>query len=199
MTVTNASLKKLIAFAYQVHDYQISGPDWLSSQRFDIQAEAPEWAKKEERPVILQNLLIDRFKLAVHHSTKSLPAYALAIAKGGPKLQAVDAHGTSGISSGRGNMTLQKASMQEIVDSLSRRLDRPVIDQTGLTGAFNGELHWTPDDDQADGNATAAAAADTGPSIFTALQEQFGLKLIPQKASVDFLIVDRVEKLPTAN
>lgn len=199
MMATNVSLRKLIAFAYQLHDFQISGPDWLGSQRFDIQAEGPEWAKREQRPTIMQNLLVERFKLAVHRTTKELPAYSLIIAKNGPKLQQVAANGSSGVSSSRGRLTLQKASMKEIVDSISRQVDRPVIDNTGLSGAFNGELQWTPDDDTANAETGSSASSDAGPSIFTALQEQFGLKLVPQRGPVEVLVIDRVEKLPTEN
>ena len=200
MTAINVSLRALIAFAYQVHDFQISGPDWLRSQRFDIQAEGAEWANRAERPTIMQNLLVERFKLALHRETKELPIYALVIAKNGLKLQSVDPHGESGVSSGRGYMTLKKASLKEIVDSLSRRVDRPVVDNTGLTGGFNGELHWTPDDEQSSpGGPGDSALPDTGPSLFTAIQEQFGLKLIPQKGPVEFLVVDHVEKVPTEN
>lgn len=200
MMATNISLRNLIVFAYQVHDFQISGPDWLRSQRFDIQAEGGAWANKTDRPVILQNLLVERFKLALHRETKELPIFVLVVAKEGPKLQSVTPTGSSGISSGRGNMRLEKASMKEIVDSLSMKVDRPVVDKTGLTGAFNGELHWAPDDVQSSpAGVSDSAGSDTGPSLFTALQEQFGLKLIPQKSPVDILVIDHVEKIPTEN
>lgn len=200
MTATNVSLRSLIGFAYQVHDFQISGPDWLRSQRFDIQAEGAEWANKAERPVMLQNLLLERFKLALHRETKELPIFALVVGKDGPKLQPVTANGRSGVSSSRGNMTLEKASMKEIVDSLSLKVDRPVVDKTGLSGAFNGELHWTPDDVQpAPAGGGDSAVSDTGPSLFTAIQEQFGLKLIPQKGPVEILVIDHAEKVPTEN
>lgn len=200
MTATNVSLRQLIVFAYQVHDFQIAGPDWLGSERFDIQAEGAEWANRPERPIILQNLLVERFKLALRHETKELPIFALVVAKNGLKLQSVDPNGTSGITSSRGSMTLEKASMKEIVDSLSQRVDRPVIDETGLTGAFNGALHWTPDDAQPSPGGTGdSAASDTGPSLFTAVQEQFGLKLIPQRGPVEVLVIDHVEKVPAEN
>jgi uncharacterized protein (TIGR03435 family) len=200
MTATNVSLRQLIVFAYQVHDFQISGPDWLRSQHFDIQAEGEHWANREERPAILQNLLVERFKLTSHRETKELPVFALVVAKDGPRLQSVKPNGNSGVSSGRGNMTLEKASMKEIVDSLSLKVDRPVIDKTGLTGAFNGELHWTPDDVQpSPPGAGDSALPDSGPSIFTALQEQFGLKLIARRGPVEVVVIDHVEKLPTEN
>lgn len=86
------------------------------------------------------------------------------------------------------------------MDSLSRRVDRPVVHKTGLTGAFNGELQWTPDEDVSAANPTAPGpGVDAGPSIFTALQEQFGLKLVPQKGPVEMLLVDHAERVPTAN
>jgi uncharacterized protein (TIGR03435 family) len=198
MTATNVSLRRLIAFAYQVHDFQVAGPDWLRSDRFDIQAEAPEWAEKDKRPIIMRNLLVERFNLVVHVASKQLPTYALTLAKQGPKLQSVDQGGASGVTSTRGSLILQRASMQEIVDSLSRIVDRPVIDKTGLAGGFNGGLHWTPVDQDAD-SAAAGSAPDNGPSLFTAIQEQFGLKLVPQKALIRMLVIDRVEKIPTEN
>ena len=201
MTATNVSLQKLIAFAYQVHDFQISGPDWLRSQHFDIQAEGAEWVNKTQRPLIIQNFLIERFKLALHREAKELPIFALVTAKDGPKLQSVDPHGVSGISSGRGNMTLERASMKELVDSLSQRVNRPIIDKTGLTGAFNGELHWTPDEQQSSSAMIAGDSAieNVGPSLFTAIQDQLGLKLIPQRGQVELLVIDHVEKVPTEN
>jgi uncharacterized protein (TIGR03435 family) len=199
MMATNVSLQKLITFAYEVHDFQISGPGWLRSQRFDIQAEAAEWAEKGKRPIIMQNLLTERFNLAVHRTTKNLTVYALIDTSQGPNLSPVDAGGTSGVTSNRGHLTLKKASMKELVDSLSRIVDRPVIDKTGLTGAFNGELRWMPDNEQADSTQSSVTASDDGPSLFTAIKEQFGLKLIPQRASVEMLVIDRVEKLPTEN
>lgn len=114
MTAANVTLRQLIAFAYGVHDFQISGPDWLRAEHYDIRAEGEAWASRDQRPLVLQNLLTDRFKLLIHRETKELPVYALVIAKDGVKLQRVNATGESCVSSSRGHMTLQKASMKDM-------------------------------------------------------------------------------------
>ncbi len=151
---------------------------------------------------MIRNVLADRFKFVFHREQRNLPIYALVAAKSGPKLLAVKDDGHSGSDSRRGHMTVH-GPMSTFAEALSRQIDRPIVDKTGLTGCFKGELDWTPDDNQApasspSGSATAASE-NTGPSIFTAVQEQLGLKLIPQKGAVEILVVDHAERIPTEN
>jgi uncharacterized protein (TIGR03435 family) len=205
MFATNITLKSVVERAYEIHDYQISGPEWLNSERYDIEAEAPASIPKdqikEQLPLMLQNLLSERFKLTFHREEKVLPVYALLVAKNGLKLQAIKDEGHTSINSNRGHMSIESGTLAQIAEAFSRQVDRPVLDQTSVQGSFKCELQWTPDDNQFPSPAQTdkAAAVDSGPSIFTAVQEQLGLKLVPQKAPVEILVIDHVERIPTEN
>jgi uncharacterized protein (TIGR03435 family) len=191
----NVSLKDVIEQAYRVQDYQISGPDWLSSERFDIAAKIPDGAPKDRIPEMFQALLADRFKLQLHRDTKELPMYDLVVAKNGPKLQ--KAESATGVTSdgvnGRIHVSAQ-VSMASFADYLSVRLGRPVRDKTELDGAYSITLDWALD--AVDRNQGVPA---DGPSIFTAVQEQLGLKLEGRKGPVEILVIDHAEKVPTGN
>jgi uncharacterized protein (TIGR03435 family) len=152
-------------------------------------------AKTRQR---LQTLLADRFQLRLRRETKELPVYALVAGKNGPKLREADEQGA--MSLGRGRITARKASMERLAENLGNQLGRTVVDRTGLEGNFAFELEWTPDPGQPLDllDPSPAPADPSGPSIFTALQEQLGLKLEPQKDPVEILIIDHVEK-PSEN
>lgn len=196
----NISLKQLIERAYDVRDFSLTGPDWLDTARFDISAKPPEAVSNEEMRVLMQNLLIERFKLAVHREEKTMGAFALLPAKGGLKIKAVEP-GPSGsnstVNNGRGTLNGQKMTMARLADWLGQRVDRPVVDKTETPGMFDIKLEWVADNP----SATPSTEAETpsGPSIYTALQEQLGLKLTSAKLPVQILVVDRVEKVPTEN
>ena len=201
LKVENGTLKGLIETAYNVRDFQISGgPGWLNSERYDLLARSasgePAVLRAEEMRatrVKLQSLLAERFQLKVHRETRELQEYALTLDRKGSKL-IVEAPLTSstdsrtGIQSTCGHMTGTRASMANLTVYLSRQLNRPVVDRTGLTAQYNFELEWTPDLNP------CAESADTAPSIFTALQDQLGLKLDSIKGPVETLVVDRAEK-----
>lgn len=189
--MTNVSLKNCIEMAYDVRDFSLSAPDWVGSVHFDITAKPPAASKEREFGKMMQSLLAERFKLEAHREPKVLSAYALVVGKTGPKLQeAVGFHGSS-MNSNNSKLTA-KASMERLADFLARRLDRPVVDLTELKGIYDFKLEWTPEDSK-------ATSADAGPSLFTALQEQLGLRLQPKKLPVDVLVVDHVERVPTEN
>jgi uncharacterized protein (TIGR03435 family) len=183
-----------------------------------------EEQRKVERQHMLQALLADRFRLTVHRETKDLPVYALVVAKNGPKLRKAKsgdtyAEGFKGIDGlpagphqmilrGRGEFKAQAQPVSALARALSLALGRPVVDKTGLTGSYDITLEWTPDEihsatmkDSAGGqqptDSTPASEA-SGPSIFTAIQEQLGLKLESQKGSTEVLVIDHVEK-PSEN
>ncbi len=137
---------------------------------------------------MLQAILIDRFKLKIHHETREQPIYTLEIAKGGPKLTPVDKPG--GMGWGRGQLQMHGASTDRLAFVLSDILGRVVVDKTGLTGKYDALLTWTPDEMQ--------ATADAGPTLLTAIQEQLGLKLQSAKGPVDTIVADQVEK-PSEN
>lgn len=192
LQVTNGTLKGLIEMAYDVRDFQISGgPGWVNSEGYDIVAKSasgnPDGAIPETRRK-LQGLLMERFQLSVHRETKELPIYALAVGKNGSKLAEAGAAGgtNSGIRTDCGQMTGMKATMTNLAYTLSRQLSHPVLDRTSLTGKYDFQLVWTPD--------TACPAPTEGPSIFTALQEQLGLKLETTKGPVEIIVIDRAEK-----
>lgn len=192
LQMENVTLQDCVREAYGVTDYQISGEKWLAPDRYDIVAKMPAGAAESQRPAMLQTLLAERFKLAVHHGTKEMPVYLLTVAKSGPKIQAVESHDDN-IGSHAGYMNAEAITMTRLATFLSSaraQLERPVIDHTGLTGNFTFRLEWSPNDKR---------AADTlGPSLVIALQEQLGLKLETGKAPVEILVVDRAEK-PSEN
>jgi uncharacterized protein (TIGR03435 family) len=192
VVMRNVSLKQVVEMAYDVKDYALSAPDWLDTERFDISAKPPSGTPQNQFEPMLQTLLADRFKLAVHRESKVMSAYALVAGKNGPKLHAVEAGGGSHRNSDGGKLTAQKVSMPQLADFLARHLDRPVIDKTELAGVFDFELRWAQDDSHSTDSAS-------GPSIFTAVQEQLGLKLQSQKLPVEILVVDHAERVPTEN
>jgi hypothetical protein len=186
---TNVTLKTLIALAYGLQPFQIlDGPEWISSDRFDIQAKAADPKTPPDRQrLMLQSLFADRFKLAVHREIKRSNIYVLVVAKGGPKITP--------------SADQNAAPISRLANLLSQRLDRTVIDKTNLSGRFDLRLQWTPDvgENPLDpaGNPLPISSQDA-PAISVAIQEQLGLKLNPGKELVEFLIVDHVEK-PSEN
>jgi uncharacterized protein (TIGR03435 family) len=209
-TARNATLRGVIQEAYDLKDDGLlGGPDWVGSERYDINAKPESPVSDERARSMLQTLLVDRFQLKVHHETRLLPVYALTVGKDGPKLkEGADSNGVmrpSGPPSGPppragycggsmvsfGRMTSRKVSIQKFAGTLSEIMGRPVLDMTGLTGVFDVDLRWTPDETQFGGKAKTD---DSGaPSIFTALQE-LGLKLDARKGSVDVVVIDHGER-----
>jgi uncharacterized protein (TIGR03435 family) len=203
----NFSLGMLIMVAYQVDRNQISGGNSLrfGGDRYDIEASADDRdprfkaadaagpaAKQALRDAMLQSLLEDRFKLAIHRETKETSGYALVVAKGGPKLKepTVARSGDGSISAGRGRLTGQKAPLSMLAGQLTRMVGGTVADETGLEGGFDFNLEWTPEETPAD--------LASAPSIFTAIQEQLGLRLEARKERTEIIVIDHVEK-PDAN
>lgn len=204
-TCINIKLSALITQAYGVQNTQIAGaPDWTSSTAYDIEAkvDSADVARlkdltPDQRSQMLRPLLADRFKLTLHWATKDLPVYVLAIAKNGPHLRENTAHQVEGGMMGRGQIRGTDAPISSLVRSLSHQAElgrRPILDHTGLTGNYDWDLNWTPNDT----SGTATIPDSSGPSIFTALQEQLGLKLQPQTAPAPVIVIDHVEK-PSQN
>jgi len=203
VTIVNASLKQIILMAYDVERFQVSGgPNWIDSDRFDIVATASSDTDLNETRQRLQTLLRDRFQLTVHTETKEGSVYALAPAKGGAKLRA-SVEGFEGISARPGTWVAERAEIGALVHMLSGYLARPVNDETGLKATYAFKLEWTPDMGGVNPEKAEAAGAapvdPTGPSIFSALQEQLGLKLESRKGPIENIIIDRAERpLPNA-
>jgi len=265
--IESFSLTDLIRIAYEVKDYQISGPDWLgstmSAQRFNVHATIPEGATKEQVPQMLQALLAERFKLVIHRETKDHSVYALVVAKGGPKMkeaepdpaaptepesppepkkgETVMGQGSGQVrisgsmENGKGvtvkggpmgqmrmtmangimHMEAARMNMAALVETVTRFLDRPVVDMTELKGNYQVTLDLSMDDlknaakaagvgammgPAGEGSkAPADSASDpAGSSIFMSMQ-RMGLKLEARKAPLPIIVIDHLEKSPTEN
>jgi uncharacterized protein (TIGR03435 family) len=196
LTASNVTLKRCIMGAYGIGPNQIlGGPDWLTSDRFEIIAKADQPVGDRILMPMLQNLLAERFKLALHREAKPIRAYILEVRKGGPKLDRGDGKGSK-TSNGRGHIVATNATMDRFAEILSRQMDLPVVNHSGLAGVFNLRLQWNPE--SARPARPADGAAIEGPSIFTAIQEQLGLRLQAGKVPVEVLVIDHVEK-PSEN
>ena len=190
LRMTNVTLKRCIMGAYGIGPNQISGgPEWLDSDHYEIVAKAEQPVGDDILMAMLQTLLAERFKLVIHHETKAAPALALEVAKNGPKLEKGEG-GESTTHSGRGRIDAKEITMDRFAEVLSRQMDLPVVNRTGLDGAFNLKLEWTLE--------TSKSAAMEGPSIFTSIQQQLGLRLRSQKTPIEILVIDHAEK-PSEN
>ncbi|MFZ0743645.1 MAG: TIGR03435 family protein [Terracidiphilus sp.] len=208
-TTINTTLADLVSFAYQVHAKQVvGGPAWMDSQKFDITAkpDTPGSPNRKQLQGMIQKLLADRFQLKFHKDKKELSAYVLSVAKTGPKMtkDTGDPNGLPGLFFRQlGVLTVRNATMGDFAQLMqSAVLDRPVVDQTGLDGKYDFLLKWTPDESQFGGMGIKVPppsdAADAPPPLFTAIQEQIGLKLEAAKTPVEVLVLDHVEQ-PSAN
>ena len=192
------TLNRCIRQAYNIGPHQlIGGPDWILTDRWEIVARADRPVDDDDTLMLmLRSLLADRFQLVVHRETRNLPAYVLEVNRSGPKMQkAAAGDSDTEMQGGRGRVMLaaRKVPMDELADILGRRMDRPVVNRTGLSGGFNFSLHWAADS----GRSPSDGAVDDV-SIFTALGEQLGLRLRTAKAPVEVLVIDHVER-PSEN
>jgi uncharacterized protein (TIGR03435 family) len=193
-------------YAYNVHPGQVmGGPEWLRTEKFDIVAD-PETEKRpssDQMKAMVQQLLVERFHVVMHHEQNVLSVYALVKTAGTPKLTKSTAD-PSGIPvvgySPNGELEVGNATMANFATFLQRFvLDRPAVDQTGIAGRFDLVLRWTPDNFRAAGKpGDLQDDASAPPSLFTAIKEQLGLKLQPTKAATDVFLIDRVEQ-PSEN
>lgn len=197
--VRNESLVSLIMFAYAVHPKQIvDGPDWVRTDRYDIEGkpDSPGESSLKQQQEMLQKLMADRFGLQIKREKRELSVFAIEVAKGGPKLKSAADPDAEPDQEGEGHGTEQtqiytSATMKDFALGMNFFMDRPVVDQTGLTGKYDFRVRYTYDEVRAiDPNAP--------PGMFTAIQEQLGLKLQPVKAPVDVMVIDHVER-PSEN
>jgi uncharacterized protein (TIGR03435 family) len=205
-TAINMPIGALVLIAYNITVRQVSGADAFLSDKYDIVAKAEHPVTSDRMLRMLQALLVDRFKLIVHWETREVPVFALTVAKGGSKLRESNpaevqpavprtpAH-AGGTELRSGHLVFKAESMPDFAWALSRMAgigDRIIVDNTGLKGNYDFELLFERD------TPSQGAAPNLGPSIFSALQEQLGLKLESKKAPVDFLVIDHIEK-PSEN
>ena len=195
LTLGNASLSDCLRFAYSLpSDSQLAGPDWITSKavRFDVIAKAAPETPRDDELRMLQALLNERFKLAFHREPREMSYFALVAGKNGPKLEPEKENATPFNGNGLSYIAQPHLSMLMLGTLISRfELHAPVIDMTGLAGRFDVKLEWSP--------ANARPDAPAGPSIFTAVQEQLGLKLEARKGPVEVLVIDHAEKVPVEN
>jgi len=220
LTVTNNPLRNIIRNAWGLQAFQIvGGPDWINNDRWDIVAKAEGNPQGPQMLAMVQNLLADRFKLVVHRETRDMPIYALVLAKPdrtlGPKLHASsidcqkemtaaiargggapprDGKVLCGIRTVNGHLEMNAVPMTNFARNISPIAGRSVVDKTGLTGGFDGELTWTPDASLGTPQDDGPPPANDGPSLFTAIQEQLGLKLDARRGPVEVLVIDSVER-----
>ena len=203
VTMRNVSFRSCIQWAYHVMDYQITGPDWLATERYDIAAKSADTVPEDQLRQMLQGLLADRFKLALHHQVKELPAYVLLVAKGGPKFKESETQGEASIDPQPNRMAVvvQRTPVSQLVEGLSNILRAPVLDQTGLKGKYDVTINiakYIPEISERHGDG-GGAPMDPIPILMTGLQEELGLRLESRKMPLDLLIIDRAEKVPTEN
>jgi bla regulator protein blaR1 len=204
---SNVTVNRLIQVAYGIESFQVAGgPAWVGSDLFDITAKPEAPAKPDQLNLMLQSLLAERFQLAIRRETREAPGYALVLSKSGPKFRdAKEPDGRPVIRIRRGSVEAQATGMVALAGLLSSLVSRPVVDKTGLSGKYDLKLEWTPDENQTAmlqamrvPEGTAPAPDQVGASLFTALQEQLGLRLESQKAPVEILAIERIAK-PSAN
>ena len=224
ITYTNIMLRRILLSAYEVKNYQISGPGWLDTLRFDITAKVPDGTTKDQFQLMLQNLLITRFKMTVHRESKELPIYALLGAKNGPKIRATAEDGASSGKPSEDQLAMiQSAEGKDGFPALSLRAPGLVIETKGGRARVTAkEVPMTKLADLLSGQLGRAVVDMTGlagnysfvvyftpegpnsadgsePSIFGALQKQLGLRLEARKGPVELLVIDHAEKVPTEN
>ena len=187
---TNISLKQLVQNAYQLHEFNYSAPSWLDSACFDVVAKIPE-GKHHQVAEMLQTMLADRFKLAVHRESRDEPGLALTIDKKGLRIKPVDGDGTM-TGTWPTRVQLKGGSMSQFASALATVLNRPVRDTTDAKGVYDIDIKWTAD------MPTSNDPTDMPGSVYGAVAE-LGLRLRAQKVPVEVLVVDRLERTPTDN
>jgi uncharacterized protein (TIGR03435 family) len=226
ITFTNVTLFNVILRAYDVKLFQLSAPDWLSQQKYDIAAKVPPATTKEQGNRMLQTLLADRFHLSLHHESRELQGFELTAGRSGPKLKPaadpdapeqpppsappktdaegypqLDGPGLVLMEGHKANsvsvfLTAKAQPVSALVELLSREFRVPVLDKTGLTGKFDFKVEFAP---HPPGALPPEATDDSAPNLTVAIQQQLGLRLNSSKITTDVLIVDRVDRVPVEN
>ena len=235
--VAGLTLRDYVAMAYRLPANQVTGPDWMTQVRFDVAAKVPDGATMNQVPEMFQALLAERFELKTHRDSKVFPVFALVAAKGGARVKehvatddpqgaagtinvaaagssngvAVDLGGGSSFSLGANRLEITKATMEQVVTTLTRVMDRPVVDETGLKGIYDLTLDLTPEDYTA---TLIRSAVNAGVSLppqalrvldmapgdpFSAPLQKYGLTLDSRKSPLDVIVVDSARKTPIEN
>jgi uncharacterized protein (TIGR03435 family) len=233
-TFDNVTLKLLVEMAYNLKEFQVEGPDWIDDLGFDLIAKIPPGTTKDQASQMMQTLLAERFKLVFHRETRKMPVFALVVGKSGSRMKEVDspapvpegppAGGPPRAGAGPGiRMTMSpdgirmagQMTMAQLADQLTRRMARPVLDETELNKTYDVDITWMPDDaEQAGmsmrtrtgggpggpgGDGLRAGGSEPALTLAQALEEKLGLKLEARKRSAEMFIIDRAEKVPVEN
>jgi uncharacterized protein (TIGR03435 family) len=194
LMIVNAPLQKIIAAAFGIGEdrdaYLLAGPDWINAEHYDISASFPAGTTPDQMRLMLEALLTMRLHMSFHRETRGVSAYALVQDKGGLKAQRAAAGAPTGYRRNPGHLETESSTISLLADKLSQQSDRPVVDATGLEGAYAFKLEWQPDDLNNESNRA---------SLFTAIQDQLGLKLESRKEPMEVVVIDHIEKVPTEN
>jgi uncharacterized protein (TIGR03435 family) len=220
LIASGVTLKRLILYAYNIKDFQLSGgPGWVNSESYEVQAKIDDSTvealsklspsqRSEQHRLMIQSLLAERFKLKISRSSKEVPIYALVLVKSGPRFgqSAMTDNTQRGFRSNNGNLTAKGMGINQFAEWLSGVVGRKVVDKTDLQGTYDFSMSYNnrregltpPSPADAGGQELAPLPDSSEPTIFTALNEQLGLKLVPEKGPVEVFIIDSVEK-PSEN
>jgi uncharacterized protein (TIGR03435 family) len=201
LTMRNVTLLSAIRWAYNLHDFQISGgPEWRGSERYDILARTASASSEDQQRLMLRKLLSDRFKLSVRQETKELPVYILAVGKNGHRMQRSKTDGPRTVRPSNGGLAFQNATMADLESFLSGipAVDRPVLDRTGLEGAYDFLLLLFDAPSDGDLGALKGAMASAGAPAYADALQRIGLRLDGVKQPVEMLTIERAEK-PSEN
>jgi uncharacterized protein (TIGR03435 family) len=203
VTMRNVTLKAAIRWAWHVSEYQVTGPDWLDSERYEIAGKAAGPVTDDQLRLMMQALLRERFKLTLHLQTKELGAYLLVAGKNGPKVHESTTEGESSVDVNQRQMSvsIQRAPASQLVEMLSNFLRAPVIDMTGLKGRYDLTISVAKyaADTAAQGKSVESTPMDTMALVTTLLQSELGLKLEAKKMPLEVVVIDRAEKSPVEN
>jgi uncharacterized protein (TIGR03435 family) len=237
ISYSRVALKQMILLAYSIKDYQLFGPDWLETERYDVKATIPPNTSKDQFVEMLQSMLEERFGLVVHRESRQVSIYQLIVAKNGPKLTRCElpSHAPApapppaaddfpalppgdgpamrgSLRNGRNRVIARMMTMQSLAGFLENQVGRPVVDKTGLSGGYDIRLDFSTAGLGGQIYLIFAQAAaekrvqglppeqdDGGPTLFAALEQQFGLKMQPAKAAFSVVVVDRINRVTTGN
>jgi uncharacterized protein (TIGR03435 family) len=195
VTFRNYVLRGVIRMAFSVDDQAMQAPPWVADIRVDISGKVPSPSTTfEQKREMLRALLFERFGLEAHRESKVRQGFALVVTKNGPKIQPVEDAGGHINDQRDGDIKMLGTTIDNFAESLGHKLSQPVVDETRMQGVYNVTLTYTPDR-----GASGKLSTDVGPTIFTAIEEQLGLKLEARKVPVEVLVVDHCGKIPTGN
>jgi len=197
-TATDCSAKLLLMLAYNVPESQIvGGPGWLDSEKWDIEARSAAEGRYSvaDTRVMLQKLMAERFGLVVHRETRQVPVYVMTVSKGGVKFREAEAGRAPNVEIAGNSVRMASGEMAGLAQILATAVGRPVLDRTGLGKAYDLSLAWEDAPVKEGGVPGLEGAAEGGEgSVFTAMQSQLGLRLESQRASVEVIVVDKIER-----